>query len=90
MLKICWGTKKGWISCDESSPINFAWGFSLGTDSRKGDCPVHIDRWTWPKNGLGYPNKSLPLGGYIGAELFICGGSSRSFTWEKIEVYGIK
>jgi len=27
---------------------------------------------------------------YIGDELFICGGPSRSFTWEKIEVYGIQ
>ena len=31
-IKICWGTGKGYMSCDETNPINFAWGFSLGTD----------------------------------------------------------
>ena len=76
--------------CGEEQPINFGWGFSLGTDSKKGDCPVHDDRWLWPKNGTGYPQKEHHWEHYIGDELYICGGPSRSFTWEKIEVFGVK
>ena len=76
--------------CGEEQPINFGWGFSLGTDSKKGDCPVHDDRWTWPTNGTGYANTVHHKEHYIGDELFICGGPSRSFTWEKIEVFGVK